>query len=233
MTLRKYILKDPRNAKTEEVYLYPEQLASPWMRSSTWTLVSKELLRIPILIVPNEYLTAKEEWEMGESTYVNMEYVDYARKVAEETGKQNKHDGRMQQVKEMFSLGTSHLRTCKTMFFTGPKLVYKKSFDNNWVYKNNDTFALENIGFYRSIESLSVKGIGDVFIKGAFECGNSVMEDTQCKITVSVNEPTNGSQRKMPAFVPPKPTAEELKVIRKTNPDFDYAKVKAAYENNS
>lgn len=60
MTLKMFLLKDPKTGKIEEVYDYPDCLASPAIRYAGCQLVSREPLRIPILIVPNEYLTEME-----------------------------------------------------------------------------------------------------------------------------------------------------------------------------
>jgi len=181
-----YLLKDPRSGKIEQVYKYPEDLASPMLRLSSCILVTKQLLTPPIFVVPKEYLTEMDgQGITTDPWYASFEYLDYKDKELRKQGALSEYDSRMNRVKEIFSMGTYHKRSCKTIFFTGPKPVYKCSFVDNWGWKDCGILCLTNIGTYRTIESLSLKGMNEVFINGIFECGDEVMKDTQCKITVS------------------------------------------------
>lgn len=186
MLLKKFILKDPRTGKLEEVFDYPECLASPTLRSRDCQLVTREPLRIPILVVPHDYLVEMDgQGETTESIYASFELRDYRDEVATQQVKQQKYDSKLSKVQDIFSISTMHKRSCITMFFTGPKPVYKQSFTDNWVWKDEGILVLTNRGHYRTIESLSLKGINDVFITGTFECGDEVMPNTQCKIIVA------------------------------------------------
>lgn len=188
MLLKKFILKDPRTGKLEEVFDYPECLASPTLRSRDCQLVTREPLRIPILVVPHDYLVEMDgQGETAESIYASFELRDYRDEVADQAARKQKYDNKVTKVQEIFSFGTAHRRSCKTTFFTGPKPVYKQSFDGNWVWLEQGILALTNVGHYRTIESLKISGVNDVFITGTFECGDEVKDNTQCKISVCNN----------------------------------------------
>lgn len=59
-TLKVYDFKDPRTGVVEEVYNYPADLATGFVTvSKDCTLVSREPLKFPAIIVPNEYLTER------------------------------------------------------------------------------------------------------------------------------------------------------------------------------
>lgn len=187
MLLKKFILKDPRTGKLEEVFDYPECLASPTLRTRGCRLVSREPLRIPILVVPNQYLTEMDgQRTTAESIYASFEYVQHFLGDKKETEDTEEYNRRVNGVQDIFAMGTAHKRSCQTMFFTGPKVVYKKKFTDNWVWLDQDILALEHRGHFRTIESLKLSGINDVFITGTFECGEEVKDNTQCKISVSV-----------------------------------------------
>lgn len=184
-----YILKDPRKDTTEEVFEYPIDLASPTIRFRGVKLVTRELLKTPILVVPDEYLTEMEG--CGATTdpmYASFEYLDYRDGVVKAEKDKQQYDGKVSRVQEIFAMGTIHKRSCKTIFFTGPKRVYKRTFADNWGWKDYGILAAEHCGHFRTIESLSLKGINDVFITGTFESDGEVVENTQCKITVSVGQ---------------------------------------------
>ena len=182
-----FLLKDPRTGKIEEVYDYPTCLASPILIYRNCQLVTREPLRIPILIVPNEYLTKMENCRATtEHTYASLEYVDYFIKDQKDKAEDAEYANRMHQVQTLFSMG-SRICSHKTMFFTGPKVVYKKSFTDKWVWKQEGILCLTNVGHYATIKSLSLKGVNDVFITGTFKCGEEVLENTQCKISISNN----------------------------------------------
>ena len=188
MLIKRFIFKDPITDKSETVYEYPECLASVTLRYySGCTLVTKELMRIPILVVPNEYLVDTGGREIDRSAYADLKYYSYHRDIQEKKFQNAVFDDKIQRVKELFGIGSSHLRRCKTMFFTGPKAVYKLSFDENWIYGDSQILKLEKWGHFKTIDSLSCKGLNDVFITGIFVCANTgdEMENTQCKITVS------------------------------------------------
>ena len=183
-----YLLKDPRSGKFEEVFEYPIDLASPTLRFGGVKLVTRELLKTPILVVPDEYLTEKSGY--GATTdpfYASFEYLDYRDGVVKAEKDKQQYDGKVTRVQEIFANGTAHKRSCKTMFFTGPKKVYKQTFTDNWVWKEEGILALGIRGHFHTIQSLSLKGINDVFITGKFECEGEVVENTQCKITVAVS----------------------------------------------
>ena len=188
MLIKRFIFRDPITDKSETVYEYPQCLASITLRYySGCTLVTKELMRIPILVVPDEYLIGDDGYELDDVLYANLTYYAHFQKIREEKFKNKVFDSKIQRVKELFGIGSSHLRRCKTMFFTGPKAVYKLSFDENWIYGDSQTLKLEKWGHFKTIDSLSCKGLNDVFITGTFVCANTgdEMENTQCKITVS------------------------------------------------
>jgi hypothetical protein len=185
-----YLLKDPRTGKFEEVFEYPIDLASPTIRFKGVKLVTRELLKTPILVVPDEYLTEKSGY--GATTdpwYASFEYLDYRDGVVKAERDKQVYEGKVSRVQDIFAYGTMHKRSCKTIFFTGPKKVYKQTFSDNWAWREYGVLAAEHCGHFRTIESLSLKGINDVFITGTFECAldGEVVENTQCKITVSVN----------------------------------------------
>jgi len=186
MLLKLFLLKDPRSGKIEQVFEYPECLASPTLRTRDCRLVSREPFRIPILVVPNDYLTEMDGQGLGDDVlYASMEYVDYYLGNIKAEKKQQEYDSKIEKVKELFSPGVNHRHHTKTMFFTGPKAVYKKTFENEWVFSQmTGNLSLTNVGYFRSIDSLSLKGINDVFITGTFECGGEVLENTQCKISM-------------------------------------------------
>lgn len=124
--------------------------------------------------------------ETTESIYASFEFLDYRDAVADQAARKQKYDGKVSKVQDIFAIGTMHKRSCKTMFFTGPKPVYKQTFEDNWVWKDEGILVLEHRGHFRTIESLSLKGISDVFITGTFECGEEVMPNTQCRITLTI-----------------------------------------------
>ncbi len=181
-----YFLKDPRTKISEEVYEYPTDLASPILRFHGVKLVTRELLKTPILVVPDEYLT--ERSGCGATTdpwYASFEYLDYRDGIVKAEKDKQQYDSKVTRVQEIFANGTSHKRSCKTMFFTGPKKVYKQTLTDNWVWMEAGILALGTCGHFHIIESLSLKGINDVFITGKFECNGEVVENTQCKITIA------------------------------------------------
>lgn len=187
MRLRIYILTDPRTRKIEQVYEYPSCLASPILLRNGATLVSREPMRIPILIVPNEYLTEREGMrESADLTYGDPELYDYWLDLKEKGIKEEKKSNKLEQLQKMFSPPHTLQYSFKTMFFTGPKDVYKQTFEDKWAYTGADQFVLENRGLFRTVENLSFKGPNEIFITGTFECfcdgGAVVKENTQCKI---------------------------------------------------
>jgi len=189
MLIKRHLLKDPRTEKVETVFEYPPDLASPTIRpNKDCTLVTRELMRIPILVVPNEYLIQGDGYELDDAMYASFEFLNIHTADAKEKADDAEYNKRVGKVQELFAVGTLHKRSCKTMFFTGPKPVYKQTFTDNWVWREQGILALENRGHFRTIESLSLKGLNDVFITGTFECGDVVMADTQCKITISVGQ---------------------------------------------
>lgn len=187
MLLKKYILQDPRTPGTyEEVYDYPECLASPTIKRDDCVLASREPLRIPILVIPKAYIKSiPNEGVLLDMPYAEMALLEYY--FTDEKARQEKehYDTKMDSVRRMFAMGRMHQRSCKTMFFTGPKPVYKQTFTDNWVWLEQGILSLTNRGHYRTIESLKLSGINEVFIGGTFECCGEVLENTQCKITVS------------------------------------------------
>jgi hypothetical protein len=188
MLLKKYVLKSPLNDIAEEVYEYPTDLASPILRRSDCVLVSRLPLQIPIIVAPKEYIrNIPNEGVLLDMPYGDMTLLNHW--LADEKAREKRefHDDKMEIMKEMFSTGTFHLRQCKTNFFTGPKLVYKKTLTDNWVWLDYGVLSLTNWGLFRNIESLSVKGTSEIFITGTFESGGEVVENTQCKIVVSVS----------------------------------------------
>lgn len=121
------------------------------------------------------------DFPYADLTYLQKYFED------EKAQKEKQHyDDKIDQVKQIFAMGTFHKRSCKTMFFTGPKPVYKQTFTDNWVWLEQGTLSLTNRGAYRTIESLKLSNIGEVFITGTFECQGEVLPNTQCKISVSV-----------------------------------------------
>lgn len=186
MLLKKFMLKDPRNESFTEVYEYPECLASPTLKRSDCVLVSKVPMQIPIIVAPKAYLKEFHNEGLlmdmlyGDLTYLNLYFEDEKAR-----SEQHDFDDKVNQVKEIFSMGTFHKRSCQTFFFTGPKAVYKQKFSDVWVWLEQGVLSLANRGHFRTIESLSLKGINEVFITGTFECGEEVLPNTQCKITVS------------------------------------------------
>lgn len=188
MFIKKYILQDPRTpGSSEEVYDYPECLASPTIQRDDCVLASRIPLQIPILVLPKAYIkTVPGEGLLMDMLYADLAILNYYL-TDEKALRQEKHyDDKIDRVKQMFSIGTMHRRSCKTTFFTGPKSVYKKSFDDNWVWLENGILSLTNRGYFATIDSLSLNGFNEVFIAGSFECGDEVITNTQSKITVSV-----------------------------------------------
>jgi hypothetical protein len=187
MLIKRHLFKDPNTEKVEVVFEYPPDLASPTLRGYfDCTLVTQELMRIPILVVPNEYLTFANEYEMDDCMYADFQYLEHKRKVSEDKADNDEYNRRMKQVRELFGIGTTHKRSCKTIFFTGPKPIFKKTFTDDWVYREvPNTLCLEHQGHFQTIDSLSLKGLNDVFLTGAFNYAGIVMENTQCKITIS------------------------------------------------
>lgn len=188
MFIQKYMLKDPRDGKFTEVFHYPGDLASPTIRDSRCILVSRELLRPPIMVVPKEYLTAMDgRGEILDSTYADLSLLTHFTDEIASGIKKDKFDSNIEQVKSIFALGTAHKRFCKTMFFTGPKNVYKKTLMDDWQWTDKEVLTLMNWGHFRTIDSLSLKGVNDVFITGTFVAEGDIVKNTQCKITVSNN----------------------------------------------
>ena len=184
MRLKVYILIDPRTKKVEQVYEYPSCLASPGLLRPNSILVSREPLRIPILVVPKEYLEEKSgELESSETIYGDFDLYDYWYGLKKEEHEAAVVNNKIEQLQTMFSSPIPSLYSCKTIFFTGPKEIYKQTFNDHWVYDTAGRFILVNIGLFRTIEDLSFKGPNDIFIKGTFEFGDTVKPDTQCKIT--------------------------------------------------
>lgn len=187
MLIKKYILKNPLTQQVEEVYEYPSCLASPMLDRSDCYLVSRTPLTIPILVVPKAYIREIQgEGLLYDSMYGDLSLLNHWLSDEKAREKAEFHDDKLNQVKEMFRMGTFHKRKCKTMFFTGPKLVYKNTFEDNWVWLDYGVLSLTNRGCFRTIESLSLKGINEVFITGTFECEGEVVENTQCKIQLSL-----------------------------------------------
>ena len=189
MRLRIYILTDPRTGKEEQVYEYPTCLASPILLRNDTTLVTREPLRIPIIIAPNEYLADHPNLrESSEIMYGLCDLYDYWQDQIEKGVKAEKKNNKLDQLQRMFSPPICLSYLCKTTFFTGPKAVYKQTFDDMWAYKETQVFALANRGQFRTIENLSFKGPNEIFVTGTFEVpddsigGFDVQENTQCKI---------------------------------------------------
>lgn len=186
MRLKIYDLKEPRSGIVDIVYEYPQCLASPTLIRNNATLVSKEPLRIPIFVVPNEYLTERsDERASSEFLYASFDLIDYFDEQANKKDKQEKYDDKVEKLKSLFAVGDSHKKITSTTFFTGPKEVYKKTYADVWAW-SEDKLKLGEIGYYESIENLSLKGLNEVFLKGTFKCGEVTQRDTQCKITLSV-----------------------------------------------
>ena len=187
MLLKKYILQDPRKPDTyEELYEYPDCLASPTIKRDDCVLVSRVPLQIPILVLPKAYIKSiPNEGLLMDMMYADLSLLQYYFDDEKAQQKKVHYDQKLNQVQQMFAIGTMHKRSCKTMFFTGPKAVYKKSFEDNWVWLEQGILSLTNRGHYRTIDSLKLSGINEVFIGGTFECNGEVLENTQCKITVS------------------------------------------------
>lgn len=187
MLLKKFILLSPPAEKIEEVYEYPECLASSTIHRSDCVLASRTPLSPPILVLPKAYIkTVHNEGVLLDFPYADLTFLQKYFEDEEAQKKKQHYDSKVNQVQEIFSMGTFHKRKCKTMFFTGPKPVYKQTFDDNWVWLEQGILSLTNRGHYRTIESLKLSGIGEVFITGTFECGPEVLPNTQCKISVSV-----------------------------------------------
>ena len=78
MRLKIYDLKDPRTNVVEEVYEYPSCISahnSPW---TNCTIVSRTPLLIPIIIVPNAYLTEKPNQRISVvDVFLITEYLNY------------------------------------------------------------------------------------------------------------------------------------------------------------
>jgi hypothetical protein len=173
-------------------------------------LVSREPLRIPILIVPNEYLTDHPtERESTNLTYGDSVLYDYWLDLVEKGVKAEKKNNKLGQLEQMFSAPTCLNYTFKTTFFTGPKLVYKQTFTDMWAYTDADQFVLENRGLFRTIENLSFKGPNELFITGTFEVmsddigGFIVQDNTQCKIVFERKDAASGTYPR-PSGKPPK-----------------------------
>jgi hypothetical protein len=186
MRLQKYNFNNPKTGLSEDVYEYPSHLASPTCQFQNCTLVSRELVRIPILVVPNDYL----EKVVGEVAtvdvcYASFEFQEYYETDAEVRGKKQQFDDKIHKLQSLFSNGTRHQRLTKTTFFTGPKSIYKKVLDNAWYWADSQKLVLNDIGHFQSVTSLSIKNDNEVFITGVFECGSETIENTQCRIVLS------------------------------------------------
>lgn len=187
MILKKFVFKSPLHDVAEEVYEYPDFLASPMLRLGDCILVSRLPMTLPIIVAPKNYLRDLGEGYSFNCQYADLTYINHWDSEVKTQIENKKQDDKMERVKEMFAIGTAHKRRCKTIFFTGPKPVYKQTFVDNWVWLETNVLALTNIGCYRNIDSLSLKGINEVFISGEFECEGEVLKNTQCKITLSVS----------------------------------------------
>lgn len=186
MLIKRYLFKDPKTDKVDVVFEYPDSLASPALIAGKgYTLVTRELLRLPILVMPDDYLMISDGYELDDCMYASFEYRNLYESAAKEVADGKKYDSKLQQVADLFSMGVNHKHTCKTMFFTGPKFVYKQTFEDDWTWMQHGILVLQSRGHFRTIDSLSLKGLNDVFITGTFECGDDVVENTQCKITLS------------------------------------------------
>jgi len=184
MRLKIYELRDPRTDKVEMVFAYPTSLASSVVFRNNATLVSREPLRIPILVVPNDYLT--ELTNLRESTefmYAQLDLYDHWVALKEKQQDQAKYNSKLAQLKTIFGDGITRTYNFKTTFFTGPKSVYKRTFTDAWMNLSADRYGLLNVGLFRTIDDLSIKGINELFLTGTFECGDEVVENTQCKVT--------------------------------------------------
>ena len=190
MRLEMYHFKNPISRVEETVYEYPLELATLTLQFRTYArLVTREPMMFPILVVPPEYLEKIPNHlkSTSEVFYASLEFADYKEEQEIKKEKQDQHDSKIDRVRELFSVGTAHLRSCKSFFFTGPVAVYKKSFTENWVY-NNETgkLTLGTHGYFDTIDSLSLKGLNDVFITGLFVYSEKdKMLNTQVKITVA------------------------------------------------
>lgn len=184
MRLKIYELKDPRNNAAEDVYEYPSDLTSPVVLRRDCTLVSRQPLQIPILIVPTEYLTEKsDQRESVEHMFALVDLYDYWMEIKAAQNSQKKLNDKLSHLKEIFANGLNSQYSYITTFFTGPKPVYKQTFADDWTYNSLDQAILMHRGLFRTIDDLSVKGVNELFLKGTFECGDLVQENTQCKIT--------------------------------------------------
>jgi len=82
MFLKIYELKDPRTGNIEEVYDYPKcylpELAYKHVLDNC-LIVSREVLKFPILVVPKAYLTEKENQRINDETtvYLTKELAEY------------------------------------------------------------------------------------------------------------------------------------------------------------
>lgn len=186
MQLKIYELKDPINGGVSTVFEYPSCLVSPMYAFRECTLVSKEPLKIPIIIAPDIYLTEKKDQREGmDVAYVYMELWHHWQDELEKNRDSEKKSDRLAALRSSFpNLIVSSQLDQDTMFFTGPKLVYKRTFKEKWSWVAGDRFALTGIGLFRTIESLSLKSPNEMFVTGTFECGDEVVGNTQCKIII-------------------------------------------------
>jgi hypothetical protein len=138
-----YILNDPITGKTEQVYQYPEDLASPTLRGYDCILVTKQLLIPPIYVVPKEYLTeVTNSGIIPHPVYASFKYLDFKNEILKEQDKQNEYNLQMAKLKGIFNKETYFKRSCITQFFTGPKKVYKQTFVDTWVCDDMNRLTL-------------------------------------------------------------------------------------------
>lgn len=185
MRLQKYKFNNPKTGLVEDVYEYPLHLASPAYQYPNCTLVSRELVRIPILVIPNEYLDKiSGEVATTDVYYASIEFQEYYETDAKVKVKKQQFDDKIDKLQCLFSNGTLHQRLTKTTFFTGPKSIYKKILENSWYWSDKNNLILTDIGYFKSVISLSIKNDNEIFITGTFECDSETVENTQCKIVL-------------------------------------------------
>lgn len=186
MRLQKYRFNNPKTGIVEDVYEYPSHLVSPTYQYPNCVLVSREPIRIPILVIPNDYLEkVSGEVASADVFYASFEFQEYYETDTKVTVKKQQFDDKIQKLQSLFSVGTLHQRLTKTTFFTGPKSIYKKILDNTWYWAETQVLVLTDIGRFKSVSSLSIKNDNEIFLAGTFECGLESVENTQCKIVVS------------------------------------------------